>query len=95
MTPTSVGVPQTILYLGKLSGRHALRNRLEHLGYTLTDEELRKTFKAFKDVADKKKEVTDRDLEALMGEERRTINETYHLEHVQVACGDTKCPPPP
>ena len=92
MTPTSVGVPQTTLYLGKLSGRHALRNRLEHLGYTLTDEELRKTFQAFKDVADKKKEVTDRDLEALMGEERRTINETYHLEHVQVACGDHEVP---
>ena len=83
MTPTSVGVPQTTLYLGKLSGRHALKSRLEQLGYTLTDEELRNTFEAFKDVADRKKEVTDRDLEVLMGEERRTIHETYHLEHVR------------
>ncbi|MEE9247338.1 MAG: 2-isopropylmalate synthase, partial [Dehalococcoidia bacterium] len=43
MTPTSVGVPKTTLYLGKLSGRHALKNRLEDLGYSLTDEELKKT----------------------------------------------------
>ena len=92
MTPTSVGVPQTTLYLGKLSGRHALKSRLEQLGYTLTDEELRSTFEAFKDIADRKKEVTDRDLEVLMGEERRTVHETYHLEHVQVACGDHEVP---
>ncbi|MCH8088733.1 MAG: 2-isopropylmalate synthase [Chloroflexi bacterium] len=92
MTPTSVGVPKTTLYLGKLSGRHALKDRLEDLGYSLTDEELKKTFQAFKEVADKKKEVTDRDLEALMGEERRTHHETYHLEHVQVACGDHDVP---
>ncbi|MCH9036683.1 MAG: 2-isopropylmalate synthase [Chloroflexi bacterium] len=92
MTPTSVGVPKTTLYLGKLSGRHALKDRLEDLGYSLTDEELKKTFQAFKEVADKKKEVTDRDLEALMGEERRTHHETYHLEHVQVACGDHEVP---
>jgi 2-isopropylmalate synthase len=65
---------------------------LEDLGYSLTDEELKKTFQAFKEVADKKKEVTDRDLEALMGEERRTHHETYHLEHVQVACGDHDVP---
>ncbi len=92
MNPQSVGVPTTSLFLGKLSGRHALRNRLEELGYTLSDEELRRTFEAFKEVADKKKEVTDRDLEALMGEERRTLHETYHMEHVQVSCGDHEVP---
>ena len=92
MDPQSVGVPTTTLYLGKLSGRAALKNRLEQLGYTLTDEELKRTFQAFKDVADKKKEVTDRDLEALMGEERRTLHETFHLEHVQVSCGDHEVP---
>ncbi|MEE9198455.1 MAG: 2-isopropylmalate synthase, partial [Dehalococcoidia bacterium] len=92
MKPQSVGVPTTTLYLGKLSGRHALKKRLEELGYTLTDEELKRTFEAFKELADKKKEVTDRDLEALMGEERRTLHETYHLERVQVSCGDHDVP---
>lgn len=92
MNPASVGVPRSTLYLGKLSGRHALKKRLEELGYSLNDEGLARAFQAFKEVADKKKEVTDRDLEALMGEERRTLSETYHLEHVQVACGDHDIP---
>ena len=92
MDPQSVGVPTTTLYLGKLSGRHALKKRLEALGYSLSDEELKRTFEAFKEVADKKKEVTDRDLEALMGEGRRTLQEIYHLEHVQVSCGDREVP---
>ena len=92
MRPQSVGVPNTTLYLGKLSGRHALKKRLEELGYNLTDEELQRTFAAFKELADKKKEITDRDLEALMGEGRRTLHETYHLEHVQVSCGDHDVP---
>ena len=85
--PLAVGVPRSELVLGKLSGRHGLKSRLEELGYNLSDEELNKVHDAFKELADKKREVTDRDLIALMGEERASVNETYTLETVQVSCG--------
>ncbi len=92
MEPESIGWSGTVLTLGKLSGRHAFKQRLESLGYSLSDEEIKRAFAAFKELADKKKEVTDRDLEALVGEELRTISETYHLEQVQVSCGDPSLP---
>ena len=92
MDPRSVGVPASILTLGKLSGRHAFRERLAELGYSLSDEELTRTFRAFKELADKKKEITSRDIESLVAQELRTIVETYHLEHVQVSCGDKSVP---
>jgi len=92
MDPESVGFPGTMLPLGKLSGRHALRKRLEELGYQLSDEELSRAFLAFKELADKKKEITDRDLEALVAEELRAVPETYKLERVQVTCGDPGVP---
>jgi 2-isopropylmalate synthase len=90
--PTSIGLAGTTLTLGKLSGRHAFKKRLEELGYDLSDDELSRSFLAFKELADKKKEITDRDLEALVVEELRTIAETYHLEQVQVSCGDPGIP---
>jgi len=92
MDPRDVGLTGSTLTLGKLSGRHALKARLQELGYTLTDEELNRAFAAFKELADKKKEITDRDLEALVAEELRTVSETYHLEQVQVSCGDRSVP---
>ncbi|PIU57727.1 MAG: 2-isopropylmalate synthase [Chloroflexi bacterium CG07_land_8_20_14_0_80_51_10] len=92
MDPESIGLAGTTLSLGKLSGRHAFRKRLEELGYALSDEDLSRAFSAFKELADKKREITDRDLEALVAEELRTVHETYHLEHVQVSCGDPSIP---
>ncbi len=92
MDPTSVGLTGTTLTLGKLSGRHAFRKRLDEMGYTLSDEELGRSFLAFKELADKKKEVTDRDLEALVVDELRSVPETFHLEQVQVSCGDPGVP---
>jgi 2-isopropylmalate synthase len=92
MDPTTVGLSGTTLSLGKLSGRHAFRVRLGDLGYDLSDEELARAFHAFKELADKKKEITDRDLEALVAEELRTVSETYHLDQVQVSCGDHSVP---
>jgi len=88
MDPQSIGIRGSTLVLGKLSGRHALRTRLEELGYTLKDEELDRAFRAFKDLADRKKEITDRDLEALVTHERRAIEEVYRLDSVQVTTGD-------
>jgi 2-isopropylmalate synthase len=88
MDPRSVGIPSSSLVLGKLSGRAGLGARLEELGYRLTPEEMSRVFEAFKELADKKREVSDRDLEALMSDRRRTEVELYKLEHVQVSCGD-------
>ncbi len=92
MDPRDVGLTGSSLTLGKLSGRHAFKARLEELGFALNDEELKRAFVAFKEVADKKREITDRDLEALVAEELRLVSETYHLEHVQVSCGDHSVP---
>jgi 2-isopropylmalate synthase len=86
MDAAEVGAGSTLV-LGKLSGRHALRNRLEQLGYSLDEEELRRAFVRFKELADRKRDVTDRDLEAVVADERRTGEERYRLEHLQVSCG--------
>lgn len=92
MDPKLVGIPASSLVLGKLSGRHAFKERLAELGYTLSDEALEHAFKAFKELADKKKEVTDRDIESLVGEELRSVSEVYHLDHVEVSCGNRSIP---
>jgi 2-isopropylmalate synthase len=86
MDAAEVGAGSTLV-LGKLSGRHALRSRLEQLGYTLDEEELKRAFVRFKELADRKRDVTDRDLEAVAADERRTGAEHYKLEHLQVSCG--------
>ena len=90
MDPLSIGWPGNVLVLGKLSGRAGLRSRLEELGYMLSREDLDQVFEAFKVLADKKHEVTDLDLEALMVEERRVATEpiTYTLDHIQFSGGD-------
>ncbi len=92
MDPRDVGIPSSSLVLGKLSGRHAFKERLAELGYTLNEEDLNRAFIAFKELADKKKDVTDRDIERLVAQEMRTVSETYHLDHVEVSCGDHSIP---
>ncbi len=80
------------LVLGKLSGRHAFRERLKMLGYELKSEEFSRAFAAFKELADKKAEIEDRDIEALIADELRTEEETYHLDLLQVSCGNQLVP---
>jgi len=92
MDPRDIGLRGSTLTLGKLSGRHAFKAHLEEMGHELNEEEFKRAFTAFKDLADKKREVTDRDIEALIAEELRTISETYHLDQVQVSCGDRNIP---
>lgn len=92
MDPKDVGIPASSLVLGKLSGRHAFKERLAELGYSLSDEALNSTFVTFKELADKKKEVNDRDIEALVAQEMHAISETYHLDLVEVSCGDHGIP---
>ena len=91
MDPKSVGWGGNTLVLGKLSGRAGLRSRLEDLGYILSDGELASVFESFKVLADKKREVNDRDLETLMAEEirlTRTEPTTYALDQVRFSGGD-------
>jgi 2-isopropylmalate synthase len=92
MDPKSVGIPSSALVLSKVSGRHAFKERLSELGYTLSEEALNRTFQGFKELADKKKEITDRDIESLIAEELRTVTEVYHLDHIEVSCGDHSLP---
>jgi 2-isopropylmalate synthase len=94
MQPERVGVPGSTLVLGKLSGRAGLQARLEALGYQLSREEISGVFESFKVLADKKREVTDRDLEILMDEEKRIATEpiSYTLDHVQFTSGDHDIP---
>lgn len=89
MRPETVGLHASALVLGKHSGRHAFRVRLEEMGYTdLSKEELDQAFKRFKRLADKKKMVTDADLEAIIADEIYQPPELWKLNYVQVTCGD-------
>ena len=90
MQPERVGVPGSSLVLGKLSGRAGLQARLEALGYQLSREEISNVFESFKVLADKKREVNDRDLEILMDEEKRISSEpvSFTLDQVQFSGGD-------
>jgi 2-isopropylmalate synthase len=90
--PKKVGIPSSSLVLGKTSGRHAFKERLAELGYSFEEEEFNRAFAAFKELADKKKEVTDKDIESLVAEELRTVSEQYHLDRIQVTCGDRGIP---
>jgi len=92
MDPKTVGIPASSLVLGKLSGRHAFKDRLAELGFMLEGDSFNHAFLAFKELADKKREVTDRDIESLVKEELRTTSEVYHLDHIEVSCGDHSIP---
>jgi len=89
MTPQSIGLSQNRMVLGKLSGRHAFENRLKELGYvSLTQEEINKAFERFKALADRKKEVLDRDIEALIEEKVSKVPEIYTLDSYQISSGN-------
>ncbi len=92
MRPEDVGVNQTNLVLGKHSGRHALRVRLADMGHALDDTELDQAFTRFKELADRKKVITDLDLEALIADEFYQPLSVYSLEGLQVACGTMGMP---
>lgn len=93
MRPETVGLGASKLVLGKHSGRHAFRTRLEELGYdNLSKPDLDAAFERFKRLADKKKVVTDADLEAIVADEVFQAPEIWHLNHIQVSCGDRSMP---
>jgi 2-isopropylmalate synthase len=76
MTPESVGVTKTSLVMGKHSGRAAFRSKLKEMGYELGDNQLEDAFTRFKALADRKKDVYDEDIEALVDEEHRAPRRT-------------------
>ena len=92
MRPEDVGVNQSKLVMGKHSGRHALRSRLAEMGHSLDEVELDKAFARFKELADRKKTVTDLDLEALIADEFYRPRDVYLLSGMQVSCGTMGMP---
>ncbi len=89
MTPDSVGLSENKMVLGKHSGRHALGERLKALGYELNKEELDKAFTKFKDLADKKKVVYDRDIEAIVTKDVMETEKIYELKQFVINSGNT------
>mmetsp|Transcript_6780 Transcript_6780/g.6089 ORF Transcript_6780/g.6089 Transcript_6780/m.6089 type:complete len:603 (+) Transcript_6780:46-1854(+) len=89
MDAESIGLSDNFIVLGKHSGRHAFRSRLSDLGYVLTDDELNKSFVRFKELADKKKEISNADIESIVTEELSTHIDVdrYKLADLTVNCG--------
>jgi 2-isopropylmalate synthase len=92
MRPEDVGVNQTTLVMGKHSGRAALRSRLALMGHSLDEAELDKAFARFKELADRKKVITDADLEAVIADEFYRPRDVFYLEGLQVSCGTLGMP---
>ncbi len=92
MRPETVGLNKSELVLGKHSGRHALRVRMRELGYELETDNLQEVFERFKELADKKKVITNADLLALMKDELYQPEELYALVDLQVTCGTVNLP---
>lgn len=87
MKPEDVGVSKTSLVMGKHSGRHAFRDKLESLGYELTDDELQDAFKRFKALADVKKHVFDDDIAALVDAQLSEAGQRISLEDLRIVAG--------
>src|SRR3954453_6290904 len=92
MDATEVGLESTSIVLGKPSGRHALRDALEQLGFKVKGNALNAAFKAFKEVADRKKQVTALDLEAIVSDEMRERSDAHELAGLEVEAGTRKPP---
>ncbi len=89
MTPESIGLHESRMVLGKHSGRHAFTERIKSLGYSVDDGVINEMFSQFKNLADKKKVVEDKDLEALMESRAALVPETYSLERFVINSGNT------
>lgn len=92
MTPESVGISEHKLVLGKHSGRHAFKNKLVEMGYSISEDEINKAFERFKKLADQKKEVFEEDLDAIVTEEVYRIPERFVLKNLHVESGSDITP---
>jgi 2-isopropylmalate synthase len=92
MTPESVGIPRSSIILGKLSGRHAFRERVKELGYRLSETDLERAFNQFKQLADKKREIFDEDIESIVVEEILRMPHRFKLIYINVVAGNITVP---
>ncbi len=92
MTPESVGIAKTSLVLGKLSGRHAFRERLKNIGFTLPEADFEVAFSRFKQLADKKREIFDEDIESIVVEEILRMPKRFKLIYINVVAGNMTVP---
>jgi 2-isopropylmalate synthase len=92
MDATTIGLEQNSIVLGKHSGRHALRNALEELGFQVEGPALNNAFRRFKELADKKKKVTVLDLEALVSDEMKQTPGVFELESFEVEASNARAP---
>jgi 2-isopropylmalate synthase len=92
MTPESVGIPRSSIILGKLSGRHAFRERVNELGYRLSEADLERAFNQFKQLADKKREIYDEDIESIVVEEILRMPHRFKLIYLNVVAGNITVP---
>jgi 2-isopropylmalate synthase len=92
MRPESIGLVESQMVMGKLSGRHAFRQRLEELGYRLGEAEVNHAFERFKKLADQKKEIFEEDLEVIVSEELSKMAERIALKTLQVTSGTDRVP---
>lgn len=93
MDAESIGLTDNIIVLGKHSGRHAFRSRMVDLGYNLSEDEINRAFVRFKDLADKKKEISNADLESIVNDEIKVVlDDRFKMLRIQVSCGDQQIP---
>jgi len=92
MTPQSVGIQKTSIVLGKLSGRHAFKEKVKELGYRIAEEDLELAFNRFKQLADKKREIYDEDIESIVVEEVLRMPHRFKLVYLNVVAGNVTVP---
>ena len=92
MEPATIGLKSNRLVIGKHSGRHAFKDRLRGFGYDFSDSEINNLFQRFKELADKRKEIVDEDLEVLIAEEILRVPDTYKLQYLNVISGTATVP---
>jgi 2-isopropylmalate synthase len=92
MEPETIGLSANSLVLGKHSGRHAFKNKLAELGYDLPDNDLNRLFERFKELADKRKEILDEDIEVLVAEEILRVPDKFELDYLNVVSGTVAVP---
>ena len=92
MSPETIGLNKSKLVLGKHSGRHAFKQKLNEMGYNLGDNFINEAFKNFKELCDRKKEIFDKDIIALVDNEVSQKDDLIKLLLLEVTCGSTRNP---
>ena len=92
MSPETIGLSGSRMVLGRHTGRHGFSDRCKQLGFKLNEQETEHAYKRFLEIADKKKEVFDEDIAAIINEEIHVVEHTYELQYLHVASGTGTLP---